>query len=159
MLRNRYVISRDALGADSDFEQYNLDGAYAHSFDAHSLQAGLRYHTTLSGVAPLQSSFRVGGFSRLVGYQPNELFGQNYALLFGGYSYRMTKLLNQPALLGIMLEYGNVWQQRGDISFDGSVLNGSVYVGLDSWIGPILFGIGAREGGNRNLFLEVGHRF
>jgi hypothetical protein len=25
--------------------------------------------------------------------------------------------------------------------------------------GPILFGIGAREAGHYNLFLEIGHRF
>lgn len=159
LVRNRYTVSRRSLGADEDFEQYNFDGFYAYGFGAHSVQAGLRYHTTLSGVAPLQSTYRVGGFSRLVGYQPNEIFGQHYGVLLGGYSYRMASLLNQPAVLGVMLEYGDVWQQRDDMSFADSILHGSVYVGIDSWIGPILLGLGAREGGNTNLFLEVGHRF
>lgn len=159
LMRNRYVVSRRSLGADEDFEQYNFDGIYAYGFGAHSVQAGLRYHTTLSGVAPLQSTYRVGGFTRLVGYQPNELFGQHYGVLLGGYSYRMASLMNQPAVLGVMLEYGNVWQNRTDMGFGDSVLNGSVYVAIDSWIGPILLGLGAREGGNSNLFLEVGHRF
>lgn len=159
MVRNRYVVSRESLGADDDFEQYNFDGIYAYSFGDHSLQAGLRYHTTLSGIAPLQSTYRVGGFSRMVGYQPNELSGQNYGVLLAGYSYRMATLINQDSLVGMMLEYGNVWQDDDNFDMDDSVLNGSVYIGVDSWIGPILFGVGAREGGKTNLFLEVGHRF
>lgn len=157
--RNRYVVSRRSLGADADFEQYDLDALYARSIGPHALQAGLRYHTTVAGTAPLQSLYRLGGFSRLVGFQPNELSGQHYSLLFAGYSYRVTKLVNQPVLLGMSLEYGNAWARRADMAFDDGILNGSVYFGLDSWIGPILFGIGGRERGERNVFLEVGRRF
>ena len=39
------------------------------------------------------------------------------------------------------------------------VLNASAYIDVDSWIGPILLGIGGREGGERNAFLEAGRRF
>lgn len=158
-LRNRYVDSREALGADRDFKQYDFDGLYARTFGAHAVQAGLRYHTTLSGTLPLQSRYRLGGYSRLVGFQPNELSGQHYAVLVGGYNYRIAQLVNQPALLGFTLEYGNAWEERADMAFDDGILNASVYIGLDSWIGPILFGIGGREGGEHNVFLEVGRRF
>jgi NTE family protein len=162
LLRARYSISREALGADAEFDQFDqfdFDSFLARSFGRHSLQGGLRYHSTVSGVAPFHSEYRVGGFSRLVGYQPNERNGQHYAILLGGYSYRMAKLVNQPALVGVLLEHGNVWEDRGDIGFDGAVLHGSVYVGLDSWLGPILFGVGTREGGDVNAFLGIGTRF
>jgi NTE family protein len=159
LLRARYSTSRDSLGADAEFDQFDFDSFLARTFGPHSLQAGLRYHSTVSGVAPFHSEYRVGGFSRLVGYQPNELNGQNYGILLAGYSVRIAKLVNQPALLGILLEHGNVWEDRSDIGFDGAVLNGSVYVGLDSWLGPILFGVGTREGGDFNAFLEIGTRF
>ena len=110
-------------------------------------------------MAPLQSLYRLGGYSRLVGFQRNELTGQHYAVLLAGYSYQFGKLLDQEALAGASLEYGNVWQERSDMDFDDAILNGSVYIGMDSWLGPILFGIGAREGGEFNMFLELGHRF
>ena len=154
-----YLFSRAALGADTDFEQLDFDGIVAKAFGDHSIQLGMRYHATTSGVAPIQSLYRIGGFSRLVGFQPNELTGQDYAVLLAGYSYRIGNVLDQPALVGTLLEYGNAWQDRADMGFDDAILNGSIYIGLDSWIGPILFGIGAREGGERNLFLEVGHKF
>jgi NTE family protein len=158
-VRTQYVLSREALGADANFEQFDLDAIVARTFGKHSAQLGLRYHVTTSGVAPLQSLYRVGGYTRLVGFQPNELADQSYAVLLAGYSYQIGEAFNQEALVGGMLEYGNVWENRSDMGFDDGVLNGSIYIGLDSWIGPILFGIGGREGGERNLFLELGHRF
>jgi NTE family protein len=114
---------------------------------------------TTSGIAPLQSLYRVGGFSRLVGYAPNEITGQNYAVLLGGYSYEMRKLLGQEAMAGALIEYGNAWERRSDMRLSQAQLNGSLYLGIDSWLGPILFGIGAREGGEQNVFFEIGHRF
>ncbi|HWS26864.1 MAG TPA: patatin, partial [Xanthomonadales bacterium] len=159
IVRSDYLVSRESLGADSKFDQFNIDTLYAHRFDRHAVQLGGRYHVTISGVAPLESAYRLGGYTRLAGYQPNELVGQNYAMVLLGYSYEIAKVLRMPALLGGSIEYGNVWQQRSDMAFDEGDLNGSVYLGLDSWVGPILFGIGAREGGFHNVFLEVGHKF
>ncbi len=159
LLRANYTFSRDSLGADTRFDQFDLDAVTAASRGPHSILLGLRYHTTGSGVAPVQSLYRLGGYSRLVGFQRNELTGQDYAVLLGGYSFKIGQLLNQEALVGTMLEYGNAWQSRSGINFSDAVLNGSVYIGMDSWIGPILLGVGAREGGEHNLFFEVGHRF
>jgi len=159
MLALRYTRSLEPLGADSEFAQVDFDGISAWKFGRHSLLGGLRYHATTSGIAPIQSLYRLGGFSRLVGYQPNELTGQNYGLLLGGYSYEMGKLLGQEALAGVLLEYGNAWERRSDMSLSAAELHGSLYLGVDSWLGPILFGIGAREGGGHNVFLEIGHRF
>lgn len=120
---------------------------------------GLRDHVTTSGVSLIQSLYGIGGYSRLIGYQPNELTGQHYAVLLTGYSYQIGKLLDQEALVGRLLEYGSAWLDRSDMHFGDAVLNGSFYIGVDSWLGPILFGLGAREGGEHNWFLELGHRF
>ena len=84
-----YVFSRDAFGADTEFDQFDFDGLVARSFGNHSVLLGLRYHMTTSGVAPIQSLYRLGGFSRLVGFQANELTGQHYGVLLAGYSYQI----------------------------------------------------------------------
>jgi NTE family protein len=157
--RLRYLYSRESLGADIDFEQLEFNGLYAHAFGNHSFQAGARYNATVAGVAPPQSQYRAGGFTRLVGYTSNELVGQNFVMLTGGYTYKVGELFGQPALIGSSLEYGNVWDERSDIDFGDAILNGSAYFGIDSWIGPILLGTGVREGGAYTLFLEIGHRF
>jgi NTE family protein len=159
LARGRYTVSRRALGADTNFDQGDLDAIVAKSFGKHSLQLGLRYHVTTSGVAPIQSLYRLGGYSRLVGYQPNELTGQDYAVLLAGYSYRIRRVFNRDAVVGSLLEYGNAWQDRSRMAFSDGVLNGSIYIGLDSLLGPLMFGVGGREGGERNIFVELGHGF
>lgn len=159
LARTRYTWSRDSFGADTNFDQLDVDAIDAYAFGRHSVQFGFRYHVTTSGVAPIQSVYRLGGFSRLVGFADNELSGQDYGLVVLGYSYRMGSFFNQDALIGTEFEYGNAWSTRRQMSWGNSLLNGSVYLGLNSWIGPILFGIGGRQGGEYNVFLEVGHRF
>jgi NTE family protein len=68
-------------------------------------------------------------------------------------------VFNRDAVVGSLLEYGNAWQDRSRMAFSDGVLNGSIYIGLDSLLGPLMFGIGGREGGERNIFVELGHGF
>lgn len=154
-----YSISRDWLGSDGEFDQVDLDLIGARSHGLHAFQLGLRYHSTLDGVAPLQARYRLGGRSRLAGYRLNELTGQHYALLMGGYSYQLAKVFGRAALVGGTLEYGNAWERREDMAFDDGVLNASLYAGFDSWLGPMMFGFGWRDGGEGLVFLEIGRPF
>lgn len=151
-----YSLSRHWLGADVEFDQLDFDTVGAKSFGSHAVQLGARYHATASGVAPLQSTYRLGGRWRLAGYQANELTGQHYALVFAGYTYELGKVLNRSAQVGGTLEYGNAWLRRDSMDIDDGILNGSVFIGFDSWVGPLIFGAGLREGGERVVFIELG---
>jgi NTE family protein len=154
-----YVASREALGADAPFDQFNFDTLVAKSFGPHSVQFGARYHVTLSGELPIQDLYRLGGRGRLAGFRFNELTGQDYALVFAGYTYELTQFFRRSMLAGGTLEYGNAWQRRSDMRWTDGILNASVYVGFDSWLGPMLFGYGWREGRQGNLFFEIGRPF
>ena len=148
--------SREALGADTRFGQIDLDAVGAFPFGRHALQLGLRYHVTASGTAPLQSLYRLGGRWRLAGFQHNQLTGQDYALGFVGYTYEMGRVLGRSAQVGGTVEYCNAWQRRSDMSLTEGIWNGSLFLGFDSWIGPLIFGMGGREGGERVVFIELG---
>ena len=148
--------SRDWLGADEDFDQLDFDFVGAHSFGPHALQLGLRYHVTASGVAPVESLYRLGGRWRLAGFQRNELTGQDYALAVAGYTYELGRIFGRSAQVGGTVEYGNAWQRRSDMSLTDGIVNGSLFIGFDSWIGPLIFGMGMREGGYRTVFIELG---
>jgi NTE family protein len=158
-VRTDYNYSREKLGADSEFEQFNFDLIAAHPFGRHAIQGGVRYHVTVAGTAPVQSLYRLGGFSRLSGFLPNELSGQDYAILLGGYLYELGSVFNRGVYCGATAEYGNAWQQRSDMAFDDGIWNGSAYLGFDSWVGPVLFGYGLRQGGEGNIFLQIGKAF
>lgn len=151
-----YRMSREGLGADARFDQADFDAIGAKSFGAHAAQLGVRYHVTTSGVAPLQSLYRLGGRWRLAGFQNNQLTGQNYALAFLGYSYQLGTVLGRSAQVGATVEYGNAWQRRSDMAWDDGIFNGSVFIGFDSWVGPLIFGYGMKEGGDSVIFIELG---
>ncbi|MGX9189240.1 patatin-like phospholipase family protein [Stenotrophomonas sp. Ker107b] len=148
--------SSPSLGADARFGQLDLDAVAARSFGKHAVQLGLRYHVTSSGEAPVQNLYRLGGRWRLAGFQHNELTGQDYALGFAGYTYELGKLLGRSAQVGGTVEYGNAWQRRSDMSLSDGIWNGSLFLGFDSWIGPLIFGMGFREGGRNVIFIELG---
>ena len=58
--------------------------------------------------------------------------------------------------VGGSLELGGVWQDSDEISFDNSIFAGSLFVGLDTFIGPVYTAGGLAEGGNSALYLYVG---
>jgi NTE family protein len=97
------------------------------------------------------------------GITPETLVGPNYAILRAIY-YRQigtggTGFLNVPVYLGASLEQGNVWNARQDISFGSARTNGSVFVGLDTILGPVYFALGLNDDGGSAYYLFLGRTF
>lgn len=155
----RYTSATTGLGSDTPFRQAGADATFAHAHGRHAVQFGSAYHSTIEGVLPLNERYRLGGRGRLSGFHYNELTGQHYAMVLAGYSYQLAEVFSRSASVGVMLEYGNAWELRSMMSFDDGILNGSVYLGFDSWLGPLLLGYGLREGGHGAAFLELGKPF
>jgi NTE family protein len=142
---------------DSDFDQLSLRFSQAFSWRRNTLMRRA-LDTTLDGTAPIESQFRAGGFLQLSGYQPRELNGQH----FGELRARTTGCCRHqiaPTYGGFSLEYGNVWQNRSDISLDNGVFAGSMFLGVWSPIGPLYVGVGLAEHGRRSAFLYLGPVF
>ena len=74
-----------------------------------------RYETTPNDNAPVHRLFRAGGFTRLSGFNPNELSGQHFGQLAIVPYRRFGELNLLPIYVGATLEYGNVWQTRSDV--------------------------------------------
>lgn len=105
----------------------------------------------------------LGGLFRLSGFQHYQLSGR-YSL-FGGlrYIYRVADndfgAVKAPLFLGGSLEQGGVWDSGEDISVESSFTAGSVYVGVESFLGPIFLGYGMAEGGHDMFYLQLGTTF
>jgi len=69
--------------------------------------------------------------------------------------YELADLFGRGAFLGGTLELGNAWQERDAFGRD-LMFHGSLYLGFDSWLGPMVLGYGLREGGEGTWFLEIG---
>ena len=65
-------------------------------------------------------------------------------------------LLDVPIYVGVSVEAGNVWQSRSDINLSSAHVNGSIFAGFDTLIGPVYLAAGFGEGGRANYYLFFG---
>lgn len=151
--------SREALGSDVSFDQLELDAVLPKTWGRHTFIAAFSCYTTLEGDAPLQNVFRLGGLFNLSGFNQDQLSGQQLALARIVYFRRIGDFNLLPAYFGGSLELGNVWQDKNDIGFSDAIWAGSLYVGVDTQLGPVYLGFGHAEGGNDSLYLYLGRWF
>jgi len=154
-----YLISREGLGADTDFDQLSLGYYHAYSWGRNTLFGGFNVNTTLDDDAPIQSLYRMGGFLRLSGFDQDRLTGQQAALARLIYLRQIQDIQFFKAYAGASLELGNVWQDRSDMSFGDTIFAGSAFIGADTPIGPIYLGYGHNDTGEGSLYLFLGPLF
>jgi NTE family protein len=117
-----------------------------------SASAGNGRDQQLAAFSPL------GGLTNLSGYTENQLFATQTALLRGVYYRRLTDaqaLFSVPMYLGGSLEAGGVWDDRRRIGAN-LIGAGSVFLGVDTFFGPIFLGYGYAQGGHNALYLTFG---
>jgi NTE family protein len=114
-------------------------------------------------VTELRSFYSLGGFFNLSGITPQTLIGPHFAIARGIYYRQVGRggqgFLNVPVFVGTSLEIGNVWGARDDISFNSARTNGSLFLGLDTLLGPVYFATGFDEGGGSAYYLFLGRTF
>jgi len=152
------VKSSRSLGAEQNFEQLSSVFMHAWTFDRHSFIAAIEADVSSDDVIPVQNLFRAGGFPRMSGFDYDELLGENFGMVLGGYRYQFLKGSLFPGYLGGTVEYGNVYRRSADLFSDG-ILNGSIYLGINSIIGPMYFGVGFAAGGRSIPFISIGSIF
>ncbi|HET7809175.1 MAG TPA: patatin-like phospholipase family protein [Steroidobacteraceae bacterium] len=157
---------REGTGAlaDGDTDLLLYDQLYAHSWGRNTgviwASAGIRLHDDVDVV---RSYFPLGGFLNMSGIVPESLVGPNYVILRGIY-YRQigrggTGFLNVPVYIGMSVEQGNVWSSRSEISFGSARTNGSLFLGLDTILGPVYMATGFDDHGGTNYYLFLGRTF
>jgi len=148
------------LGADDRFGTVAADFDGTWSRGKNSWQFGLSYATTVDSKNSIQDFFTLGGFLRLSGLERGEISGPHAALAKLVYYRRVGEsaggLLDVPIYVGVSAEAGNVWQSRSDISLSSAHVNGSIFAGFDTLIGPVYLAAGFGEGGRANYYLFFG---
>lgn len=155
----KWTLSRPGLGADSDFDTIEGEATQTWSRGKNSLHLGVSYATTLESDGAFQDFFPMGGFLRLSGLERGEIAGPHAALAKVVYYRRIgdtTGIMDTPIYLGMSAEAGNVWRTRSEISFDSMILNGSLFVGFDTILGPVYLAAGFAEHGQSNFYLFIG---
>jgi NTE family protein len=155
----KWTLSRPGFGADIRFDTIEGEVTQTWSRGKNNLQLGLSYATTLEADSAVQDFFPMGGFLRLSGLERGEIAGPHAALTKLVYYRRLgdtSGILDTPMYLGASAEAGNVWRTRSEMDFDSMILNGSVFVGFDTFLGPVYLAAGFAERGQSNFYLFIG---
>ena len=152
-------LSRPGFGADGKFDTIETELTSVRTSGRNSLLFGLNFATTLDSDDTIQDFFPLGGFLRLSGLERGAISGPHAGVARLVYYRRSSdtgRLLEMPLYFGGSIEAGNVWQSRSDISTESLIINGSLFAGLDTYLGPLFLGAGIGEGGDSSFYLFLG---
>ena len=101
----------------------------------------------------------LGGFLNLSGTPIGAVAGSQGALVSGLAYYRLGELPRAVGTNwygGMSLEAGNAWKRRSDVSFGDLRKAMSLFLGLDTIIGPMYLGWGKTFGGDTAIYFFLG---
>lgn len=155
---------RDGLGADQTADRVDLNWIAARTFGRQTAVLWTSLGTTLNKPsADVRTLFPLGGFLNLSGIKADSITGSHFGisrlLLYRQIGRGGPGFLDVPVYLGLSLEAGNVWQKRSDASFGDTRKDASLFLGLDTPIGPVYLATGFEEGGSEAFYLFLGRTF
>jgi len=151
-----------SLGADESTKRLSVIGTGAFSWGRNTLQLTAAGGSALDTKLPYYDYFKLGGFRRLSGYLLNEKAGPYMA--FSSVTYfreisRLSPILGGGIYVGASLEAGNTWQHSSEMKTSDMLISGSLFIGIDSPLGPLYLGYGIGEGGHTSLTFTLGVAF
>ncbi len=106
----------------------------------------------------LTEGYQLGGFLDLSGLRNDQLTGRY--LGFGRLVYTQRvgslSLIGRGVYAGASFEAGNAWSDRRDVSFGNLIYAGSLFLGLDTYIGPLYFAYGRASTGDSTFYVLLG---
>jgi NTE family protein len=154
--------SDDIFGGGEDFYSGKGRLALARTWSKNTVLGSFETGMTFDGTAPAQNLFLLGGFLNLSGFLADELSGQDFGvgrLVFYRNIGARPGSFGVTVYVGASLEAGNVWQDTDDMAIDDLIVAGSIFLGLDTPIGPLYVAYGHAEGGNNSAYLFLGQTF
>jgi predicted acylesterase/phospholipase RssA len=162
----QWDADRTDLGSDFVRDRVSADWLVAESRGRNTLLWWTSAGTTLDGnVKPtaLPEFYSLGGFLNLSGLAQTSLIGPNYAITRAIYFRKIGRggegFFEFPAYIGMSLEAGNTWNERGEISYGSARKDGSIFVAFDTFLGPLYLGSGYDTRGTSAYFLFLGRTF
>ncbi len=156
LTRQHYL---DTLGtADSAaVTRLQWDGAWSHG--RNRWLGGVRASSAHGGDDVLATYGFLGGLGNLSGYPEEAIFAPQTALARVVYYRRVAhadSLLTIPLYVGGSMEWGGFWQTRDAVNIDGMQTAGSLFIGADTFLGPVFLGYGRAQGGHDSFYLTFG---
>jgi NTE family protein len=165
---SRFSQGENNWGAEADYRAWESRFSASRSFGRNTFTLSGRWSEIdldvagdgLRAITLPSQAFTLGGFLSLSGYTRDSLAGNYLGFASLSYYRRLTDQsllpVDLPVYAGLSVEAGNTWLQRSSASLDDLIHAGSLFLGVDSPLGPIYLGVGLGEDNQRAVYLQIG---
>jgi NTE family protein len=160
-----YTNGLSLFGGDTESDAIQIGGYLPFTWGLDTFGISYSLGSTMNELPDEFGYFDLGGFLSLKAYQKGQLKGKHLGTLGLLYYRRISggsRFLTQtPIYVGGSIETGGAWDIKDDISSDGLHYSSSIFIGADTFMGPIYLGLGLGYGdeGNKSAFLFIGQFF
>ena len=156
--RLEVFAARTALGSDSNYDRADLSGQADFSAGRHTVEVAGRAASFRERKGLGLDYFSLGGFDALSGYREGQLIGNYLFYARLGYRYELITpgLFGGASYLGLSYERGNTWTLRSAVDLGDLRSSVGVYLGTDTPLGPVYFGVAKAPGQKVNVYLTLG---
>jgi NTE family protein len=160
----QWDADRNVTGVDQVTNQVAFSYVGAASFGRDTLVFSTNAGMTLeSNVTDVRLLYPLGGFLNLSGLRADSLLGPDFAIARVLYFRQIGRggpgYFDFPTYVGVSFEDGNVWQSRRDISFGNTHKDASIFLGIDTFLGPVYVATGFDQHGGEAFYLFLGRTF
>ena len=143
------------LGGDKDFTKYQADLSKYMQVGSNGQTLAVRVHTGfISGDAPDQELFFVGGSETVRGYKFGDFIGEKTITINGEYRFPITDIIHGV----VFVDTGSAWDRSERMSLSDLHTGYGVGVRLDTPIGVLRLDYGIGEEGGQAYF-SLGQAF
>ena len=148
----------DSLGGDSTYGKLTARGLWAKTFGNFTLAPYASVDVRIGpNLRPITDAATLGGFLRLSGLAPGQLYADN-AFLARIVAYqrlvKMNSLIGTGVYAGLSVETGQAWYSG--LNFSSLRFAGSAFVSADTTLGPLYLAFGLADGGFHSFYLALG---
>ena len=154
-----YAASRSELGADQTYDRLQATVLGAATRKRETFVGSLRLVDTFAGQPTFPERVALGGFLNLSGFRRDQITGDDLGLLRFVWYHRLGNSKLWPTQVGISAELGNAWANDEAPTLESLRPATATFVGYDSPLGPVYFGIGWAEEGRTALYFSLGRSF
>ena len=154
------------LGASNDFDNWQLFGQAAYSFGQNKGNTVLltgRLGQSEDATSEPQNYYQLGGLFNLSGLSQNFYSGRQMAFVMAQYQRRLSDRsvlpTDMPVYAGFSVESGQLWSEHSDIDYGDMITSGSIYLAIDSPLGPLYFAYGRTSESLDAIYLSLGWPF
>ncbi|WMS85815.1 patatin-like phospholipase family protein [Pleionea litopenaei] len=157
--RTSYTRSNPSLGALTDYHKNQTQIIKAFEWNHNSITIGMNYQRNKGNLIPLNAYYRSGGLLDFSGYEINQITSQNKANTRATYMRKFMPADYLDLYLGLSYEEGVIWNTDESLDWDNAIEGFSIFVGMDTQLGPLYLGYGQNNDDAKSYYLMLDKLF